>query len=454
MAAIITNYYRLFNAKQFIESVKEPFAGGDANANAIHYVFIGRPQSWSNDNLPPTPVDTVNLQFEVYKDMVALKKVTASEVSHVIPREDWVSGTVYDEYDHAMSSTNPAYSGATSLFLSNFYVLTDEYKVYKCLFNNGNGASTVKPTSTSTTPVTLADGYIWKYMYTIDTDSVLNFLTPEFMPVKACTTVQAAAVDGAIEIIKIVSGGSGYVSTPTVSIVGDGNAAVSAVATRVGGNIANITVQTAANGWHVANVTLVGGAPNANATARAILSPPGGHGSNPVDELGGYYVMMTSRLQYNEGAGDYPTTNDFRRIGILVDPLVYTNGNVRANANTLSATWSITTTNTTAAFAIDEVIRGNVSGANARILTTTDPVIGGNSITRYIQPIDDTSSNQIRFQVGDYVTGVTSGTVGIVSQVSSPEVKQHSGSVIYVDNRKPISRAADQAESIHIVVEF
>jgi hypothetical protein len=454
MAAIITNYYRLFNAKQFVESVKEPFVGSDANANTIHYVFIGRPQEWDNENLPPTPVDTTNLQFDVWKDMIAMKKVTAEDVSHVIPREDWVSGTVYDEYDHEISSTSPAYSGATSLFLSNFYVMTDEYKVYKCLFNNNNSASTIKPTSTSTVAVTLSDGYVWKYMYTIDTDKILKFLTPEFMPVVACSTVQAAAVDGAIDVIKITYAGNTYASTPNVVITGDGNVQANAVATLSGAVVGNVTVTARGTNYRYANISIVGGAPAANATARAIIGPPGGHGANPVDELGGYYIMVTSKLTYNEGAGDFPVVNDFRRIGMIVDPINYATSNTRSTANTLSATWSITTANTTAAFAIDEIITGGTSGANAKILSTSDPVVAGNSITRFIQPLIDPDTNHKMFVVGETITGANSGSTGDVTLVSGPEVKQGSGTIIYVDNRKTISRAADQAESIHIVVEF
>lgn len=452
MAAIITNYYRLFNAKQFVESVAEPYASSDANANTHHYVFIGRPQQWDNENLPPTPVDSINLQFDAYKDMIALKRIFGGDVAHCVPREDWVSGTVYDEYDHDVTSTNPAYSGATTLFLANFYVMTDEYKVYKCLFNNGNSASTVKPTSTSTSPVTLADGYVWKYMYTIDTDSILKFLTPEFMPVLACSTVQAAAVDGAIDVIKITYAGNAYVSTPTVNIVGDGSGAT-AVATLSGATVANITMTARGSAFHVANVTLTGGAPGANAQARAIMGPPGGHGKNPIDELGAYYVMVTAKLNYDEGSGDFPVTNDFRRIGMLIDPQNH-GSNVRANANTLTAVYSLTTANTTAAFAVDEIITGNVSGAVGKILSTTDPVVGGAAETRFIQPLADANTNQVAFTTSDYITGSNSGSVGRVTAVNSPEVKLHSGTVLYVDNRRAISRAADQSESIHIVIEF
>jgi hypothetical protein len=289
-------------------------------------------------------------------------------------------------------------------------------------------------------------------MYTIDIDSILKFLTPEFMPVLACSTVQAAAVDGALDVIKVTYVGNAYVSTPSISIVGDGSGAT-AVGTLSGATLSNVTLTNRGSGYHVANATVTGGAPSANAQARAIIGPPGGHGKNPIDELGAYYVMVTAKLNYDEGAGDFPVTNDFRRIGILADPQNH-GSNLRANANTLTAVYSLTTANTTAAFAVDEIITGNVSGAVGKILSTTDPVVGGAAETRFIQPLTDANTNFIGFQVNDYITGSNSGSVGRVTAVNDPEVKLHSGTVLYVDNRRAISRSADQAESIHIVIEF
>lgn len=43
---------------------------------------------------------------------------------------------------------NIAYSGATSIYASNFYVLTDDFNVYKCLYNN-KSPSIIKPSGTS-----------------------------------------------------------------------------------------------------------------------------------------------------------------------------------------------------------------------------------------------------------------------------------------------------------------
>ena len=144
MAAIITEKFRLNNAKQFVAEV------GTNNP----YVFIGRGHAWADDSNPPTPVDSPNDEFDAYRNMVALKKVTGTDVTHAIVRRDWTSGTTYDEYRHNYSSSNTASSGATTLWDSLFYVVTDDYNVYKCISNgtadgSAVNASTVKPDHTT-----------------------------------------------------------------------------------------------------------------------------------------------------------------------------------------------------------------------------------------------------------------------------------------------------------------
>ena len=99
--------------------------------------------------------------------MYGAKRITTADVTHAVPRHNWTSGVTYDQYDDQ----------DTNLLNDDFYVMTEDYNVYKCLFNAGNTASTTKPTGVATTPFTTADGYIWKYMYTVTTARALKSLT-------------------------------------------------------------------------------------------------------------------------------------------------------------------------------------------------------------------------------------------------------------------------------------
>jgi hypothetical protein len=111
-------------------------------------------------------------------------------------------------------------SGAHMLENSKFYVLTDDFNVYKCIDNNNNSASTSKPSGTQTSPILMPDGYIWKYMYNIPIGLRNKFLTTEHMPVISALTNQFYS-NGQLEAITINTRGSNYTSA-NIIVSGDG----------------------------------------------------------------------------------------------------------------------------------------------------------------------------------------------------------------------------------------
>ena len=110
--------------------------------------------------------------------MVALKKINSADVRQVVPKITWSSGTSYDMY-HDYSRTNTAkVSGSTNLYLANYFVMNSDFRVYICLQNgmdpdNPNGRPSLdEPTFTDLEPRSAGnsgDGYIWKYLFTIQT---------------------------------------------------------------------------------------------------------------------------------------------------------------------------------------------------------------------------------------------------------------------------------------------
>ena len=209
MAAIITSKFRFHNAEQFKESFSEAVPTN-------YYMFIGRQGEFASattggtDAIPPTPVDNRRAESLHWDDMLAAKKIDSTGVAHAIPRRDLdTSGsTTYDMYKPDYSASKAAQSGATNLFDSRFYVVTSAYRVYKVLDNNNNTAFTggTEPTSTAAAPFTIG-GYTLKYMYTLSTQDVQNFLTPDFMPVPTAAESGNGLADGALHIIDITTAG-------------------------------------------------------------------------------------------------------------------------------------------------------------------------------------------------------------------------------------------------------
>lgn len=111
-------------------------------------------------------------------------------------------------------------SDAQKLEDAKFYVMTDDYNVYKCLDNNNGAPSINKPIGTQILPITLADGYVWKYMYNVPIALRTKFLTDNHMPVITALSQQFYSAGG-IEAVIIENTGIGYTNA-TITVTGDG----------------------------------------------------------------------------------------------------------------------------------------------------------------------------------------------------------------------------------------
>lgn len=431
MASIVTSKFRIHNAEQFVEAFSEV-------ANTIMYLFIGKSTAFPDDNAPPTPVNsTANIEFTPWREMYGAKRVNTSDVTHAIERYDWISGTVYDYYDDQ----------DTNLLDDDFYVMTDEYNVYKCLWNAGGTASTSKPTGKSTTEFIAGDGYVWKYMYTVSTSNALKFLTNDYIPVQTLVSddgsdqfdVQTAAVDGAIHIVEVTNGGSGYTDPANLAVIisGDGTGAT-ANATVVANVVTAVTVTAIGSGFTSATVSFSGGG-GANAAASAIISPKGGHGANAIEELGGKYVMLNVRLDGTEG-NTISTANEFRTVGLVRDPFLYDTLD-RATASTYRQTYKYTLSGVSGTYLLDEVV---TSGSNTATVVEWDSV-GSHLYTTL--PLNQEFANAA------VVTGA-GGATGTIAAIDDPGLEPYSGDLLYVENRVPIGRADDQIEDVKLVIQF
>jgi hypothetical protein len=116
---------------------------------------------------------------------------------------------------------NVSPNGFQKLEDSLFYVVTDEFNVYKCLDNNLGAPSTVKPISTTVDPILLSDGYLWKFMYNVPIALRNKFVTDEHIPVVSALRNQFYS-NGQLQTIRVDSGGSGYTSG-AITVQGDGS---------------------------------------------------------------------------------------------------------------------------------------------------------------------------------------------------------------------------------------
>ena len=400
--------------------------------------------------------------------------------------------------------------GFDSIGDAKFYVMNTNYEVFKCLYNGENPSNPTGQNATEEPSVagagyngatgiyteTSGAGYVWKYMYTLPTDDVLKFLSSDFMPVVLPTestrvATEALAVAGSIDVALIEDAGSNLPPSQTLyaDILGDGTGGVVQIVTTAGGAISSASVTSRGSGYTYANVLLSNGylysdagtttgvATPAGATGaiEVVLPPKGGHGAAADIELNAKRVMTNIRLTYAEGSGDFPVDNDFRRIGLLTDP--YNWGTTSyATASTLNGMYAVKITGTTADYIADEVITqvradGNIAKGTV-VSWTLDAGSTTDGILKYYQsPAEHLHNGAVyAFEANGAVNvdGTASAADGNVDTVYNgtlegvtlanglglPEVANNSGDIIYIENRRLITRAPDQIEDIKLVIEF
>ena len=494
MAAIITEKFRQHNAEQFQESFSEAAA-------TTYYLFIGKSSpftsttSGGDDNSPPTPRDDVTSEFYKWDSMLAAKLISSSDVSFVIPRRNWANSTTYDMYEHDISASNTTTSSAINLYDSTFYFMTTDYRVYKVLDNNGGVAySGAEPTTVNANPFELG-GYTLQYMYTLTQSQIQKFLTSDFIPVTTDANVSGAATNGSIDALRVTAG-SGYTDgTYYAAIDGDGtNAGGSSGAIALikvdsgsisafGSSGSNVFAPGAGYTFGTVDLTTVFSDTSLSTAAnigsgtggsvQPIISPKGGHGFNAVRELGGHYVMMNTKLEQTEG-DDFTVANDFREVGIVRNPFNFGTTTV-ATASQVRQTYAIVmAASPSSPYEIDEKITQSTTGAVGKVVEwdATRNILYYQQ-EQYANYGIASSGNHVAFSGANTVTGASSGAAATPSATSSqnvtlaggtvvtfgsgylnPELESDSGDIIYVENRRPISRASDQTEDIKIVVEF
>lgn len=386
MTAIITQNFRFSQLQNFRDQL---------GSSPYIYLGIGKPSSWDDaDGLnasevyPPIPSSDDGKDFP---DLMSVKRIEKEKTAYVIPRINWRRGDLYD------------YSGKQGA--SKFYVLTSEYKLYKCIdvpyIGGVQQPSINEPTSTSTNIFETSDGYRWKYLLTIPTSDAIEFLTNDWIPIRKMDlitdsgaidqwSVQQAAVPGTVEKYVINNGGTGFTSTPTLEVKGNGVGA-SITPIMSAGSIVGITINSVGTGYTYVTVKVVGGG-GSGASISGVISPVKGHGASVVDELNSTNLMINMVLSFAEGSGDFPIRNNYRKIFLLTD-LTLASNNSAASDITYSA--------------MEKIVMQSVAYTPQALTINSDDTVTGetSSATGLVAQYDyDTKTIEFVFREGEFIS--------------------------------------------------
>jgi len=487
MTKLVTDKFKTHMAAQFIESVSE-------SSNSLYYVFTGETLPFTDDNTPPAPTDsTFGVHNDVYDNLLFGKKISASDVKHMIRRVNWQSGNTYSAYSYT----------STSQATDNFYAISQEsgnYAVFKCLDNNGGAAANDQPLFSETAAddefYQTNDKYVWKLMYNISASDWSKFATNDFAPVIPDANVSANAVSGSIEAIIINNGGARYnahangtfkeISVagntllhalqsesvtlsantdfyknsviyvrsgtgsgqarnigeyivtgserrvlltnafttlpdtssvfeigPALTVKGDGDDAVAIATIDTSANsISTVEIVNRGSGYSFADVIISSNGDSITAAnLTPSLSPPGGHGSDAINELYASRAGVSVTYANNE-SNTIPTTNDYRSVGIIKDPLF---ANVELTL----------TTSTASSFLDGETVIHYVPQSSNTLLRSYTY-----TLSRY-QTLTVNTSTMTGFTAGNKISSDAKGAEIIASSANTIHIRLNEGSAAF-----------------------
>jgi len=408
---------------------------------------------------------------------------------------------------------------------------------------------------------TTLTGQKWKYLYTLNTTDVLRFQSQRFIPLRDFAGVSITGP----EVASVLDPGSGWTDgTYYTPVNGDGQVSddaykvVEFIVTSGAITSARVILSSESGKtdtdytYASVDISQVGSAAgageekykygvftdaglttpaaavptntggNSPGHIEVVVPPQGGYGSSEnltfQEQLNAKRVMCNIRLTFDEGAGDFPVTNDFRRIGLLRDPKQYDGSDIDLNTETIRNTYAIHFNAATVGagdwgpnnFVPDEEISQTLTTTNGATVVAKGTVVewlpvdsndveSGGILRYYQDPILHSDNGQIHSfhnaagglddiaSAGNIVGSVSAGhdsaqarsirfgnafanqasTSGALNTEAGttldpvltgadlyPEIQPYSGEIIYVENRRLITRAADQIEDIKLVIEF
>jgi hypothetical protein len=451
--AVITNDFKRMALRKLYDDASD--------VTNRYYIGIGKSEPWNDAETVPTPTGSIRDDRLARQGLQSIK--SAANLSFVVSRYNWTSGTIYNAWDD-----NDLTVGANP-----YYIITEDNRVYMCVqeARNASGtqtASTVKPTHIDPLKaVKTADGYKWKYLYTVLSINASAYLSANFLPVRLADStetgtgaeqyaVQDAAVRGQILGIKVINGGTGYSSTPTVTITGNGTGAT-ATAYVTGGVVTHIFLDSDADsamamgrGYDFAGVTISGGSPTTAASARAVVGDiyGAGIGADPRNDLRSTSLMFNAKPDGIEEGNFYVGGQDFRQVVLIQDP-VDSNGSAITSTTANASKYLVADDAAEAGgFANDALITGVSSNAQARFVANAADKI-------YIVQNDSTGYNA--FTTGETVSGNAAGggtqnATLLSGRLNYENTYQPNGKILYIDNRAAVVRDSGQTEDIKVVI--
>lgn len=224
------------------------------------------------------------------------------------------------------------------------------------------------------------------------------------------------------------------------TITGDGSGA-SATVFAVGGVVSKIVLTNRGSNYNWAYIIL-SDTTGVGASARVVIAPYGGLGKDPINNLCAKSLMLYAKFANNIIHG-LTVNNDYRQIGIIKDPIRYGDTNV-FTGNFGTACWRITATATiNVAIVADDIVK-----ATSNSTTYNFRVVNVSGLMILLVPIDNgipVSGMQFTKSTGVYFTA---------DEIVPPSIDKYSGDMLFIDNESSFYATSGSPTILRTVVNL
>jgi hypothetical protein len=420
------------------------------------YCFIAKVDPWLDEINIPEPENSDFYLKNVNKNLIALKKINTNDICPVIKRIDWVTGTIYEHYSSDQVSN------------IQYYVRNSYDQVFKCL-SNGTTKNSLSGVPSITQPlidfttnftdniIDTGDGYIWKYLYSIDVGAKLKFFDENWMPLPITTHRKSIKNNtigcGEVSIINVYDTGEGYSNdngfniTTSIKIDGDGTGA-QARAIIANNKVEKILMMSFGSNYTYATANVV---PNIGYTGNGAvllseISPVGGHGHDLISELGCRTLMITAEFNGTE-TGTLPADIDYRQLGLLTNPEILIGSEIKfANSSIYKTTHDVTVSQGSGIYQQDEI----VYQGDAATPSYSGRVLNFDAINNVLYLIN--THGTVSLYQGLF--GTISNTSRLILQETIEQVIPFSGNIIYLENRTKVQRTPSGLEQFRLTLKY
>jgi hypothetical protein len=457
MAAIITENFRRLSTQLFLNDLK----GRD------YYVGIGKSDPWVGEGSPsfnvPLPTGTASEQQEVLSNLSTLIQVQDENTGLVIPNIKYKVNSYYKEYDPTDDSCFFPAVADNGVTINPCYMTTSGGYIFLCI-KSGPGLSTeLPPESITYTPNRMPDGYIWALVDKIDfnNSSVVN--TNQFISINAGSltganqTVSAQATGNLLYGFTILNGGSGYnpaiQQIPFIWHTSDAQEPMQCpITVDVNGIITSISLpvdydydgRILGGYFDFDNFAGVG----SGAVIVPRIAPVNGFAYTPREILPAWYVSISISAADDINRDGLYTP--YRQISLVKEPLAVNQAGDVSTLGTLryaEAANDISDLNLLRTGDIIEFTNGT------RAFYDTYDLVDG-KYRLYFHQNDNTGYGSIPFTAGSFTNISGNGTVYTYLEIKGNEYTTSTGTVVFIENRKAISRAENQTEQIKIIIQL